>query len=89
MSDTQDWIITCRFPSWKEGNHTFPAFGVEYFITTGIHPLPEWADDDPRWLDYDDMAYVKDEFYKQFMKVIGKDFDGEILWIRYSELVIL
>lgn len=87
MSNEEQYIITVRFA--KTGATSTKSFGVKYLITTPII-WPELDDNDepvdPAWSPDDE---IKNHFYKQYEQRIGKTFDGEILFIESSNLVLL
>ncbi len=87
MSNEMQWQVICRFPGWEQNGHTSPAYGVEYLITTGI--IAEAPENDEDWLNYDPQQIIVDEFKKQYEKTIGKKFNGEVLFVRQSDFVIL
>ena len=73
MNNTQKFIVTCRFPSW--GNGAYPAFGIKYLVQIPI--------------EIDEVETFFKEKYKEKINLGKKDFDGEILFVEETELVIL
>lgn len=75
MKNTTQVQFTCRFPSWGENNQ-YPAFGVKYLVECPLE------------------AYETEEgcvgvFKDAFKRKIGREFDGEILFVEELEIVFL
>lgn len=76
MNNEQKFIVTVRFPPWGYNDKIeYPAFGVEYLIQVPI-----------------DTENIEAAFLKIWKDKIGRDgkeFDGEILFVMESQLVII
>ena len=71
MSDKEKCIVTCRFPAWGKENE-YPAFGVKYLVD-----VPN------EYMDKENGVY--DFFLERYTKVIGGEFNGEVLFIESAE----
>lgn len=80
MNNTQKFIITIRFPSWGYGDRAdeYPAFGVKYLVEIPIEKLE---------IDGGLEKYFVEIYDKKIGK--GKEFNGEILFVEETDLVIL
>lgn len=92
MRNDEQYIITVRYPEWEQTfdgkTHKYKPFAVRYLLVTGIHQDPDWAYDDKRWLQYDPTDAIKDDFIEWYKSNIGKDFNGEILFVEPCDYVI-
>lgn len=89
MSDTQQFIITCRFPEWGDGENTYPAFGQKYLIEVPVSALDvEWTEDEDRW-GFDPDNIIVDHFRQVYYKTQGNYFEGEILFVEPAKLNML
>ena len=75
MSDHVKYIFTCVFTN--ERGH---LFGVRYLLAVPNEVLAQ---------DIDTMENAKRYFLSEYKQVIGKDFDGNILFIEETDLSIL
>lgn len=88
MSNKEQFLITCRFPEWGDTKQ-YPAFGVRYLLTTPIIVEPDWPESDERWISYDEAQPVVEYFKQGFKSRIGKDFDGEVLFVEPFQVTAL
>jgi hypothetical protein len=81
MTNTEQYIITCRFAGWSVLDEDYGPFGVKYLMEMPIQPIPDSDDSDERWEGYDPHVAVLERFHEMFEHTIGKPFDGEIPFI--------
>ncbi len=94
MSDKQKYLITCRFPSWGyEKNDEYPAFGVRYLITISLDELTKGGEKDEQGfykdLNFSEDANIRRKFKELYGNMANNSFDGEILFIEQSDIIIL
>lgn len=89
MSNEEQFIIIVRFPAWEMDGKKYKAFGMKYLFKMPIIPLPEWEDDDKRWFGYDEGKIVVQTFSKAFKEKIGRDFDGEVLFVEPASYTVI
>ena len=84
MNDKTKFIITCRFPPWGyEEIPEFPAFGVKYLIE-----VPNDILMNSQYPDKSVEVFFKSA-YKEKIQNGKKGFDGEILFVEETNLVVL
>jgi|SRR5947207_15571236 len=89
MKDNSSYLITVRFPGFKEGEHVFGAYGYKYLFNTSIVPFPEWPENDERWADWSEEKVVKGRFIDWYTKDMSKEFTGEILFVESADNIII
>lgn len=77
MSDKQQFIIYVDF-----GDYTY-----KYLFVTHVIPYPDWAEDDKRWLTYDERGEAVNRFKGWFAKHIGS-FTGKVVLVETGDYVI-
>ncbi len=50
---------------------------------------PDWKDDDERWFSYSQNDAIVRVFKQKYKEVIGRDFDGRLLFIEPHEVTLL
>lgn len=88
MSDKMTWLITVRFPEFKDGDHTFGPHGMKILFDTPVIPYPEWPEQDERWFDWSEEREVAKLFRADWEKKRKQAFSGEILWLERSDIFV-
>lgn len=95
MNDKVKYLITVRFPSWQQGENTYPAFGGRYLVEIPLSRLTK--DTEPKehmteeeWATLKDpMENVKEYFAEVFENKIGHKFNGDVIFIDQMDIVVL
>lgn len=91
MGSETIYLITARFAPWgydKESpgeSDNYPAFGVKYFIKISNDIVFKNSE-----LEYWDKEQNIVDFFKlKFQEAIGREFDGEILFVEEQEHITI
>lgn len=85
MRDWQHWLITCYFAATDEG----PSYSIRYLIKTPVIAYPyDESDQSLDALIWDERNEVEKIFREQFEKIIGHEFNAEILFIEEQDVVV-
>lgn len=75
MNNKEQVIVVCGFKAWGD-KLQYPPFGVKYLLEVNIE-------------DTEEEGKCIKIFKEEFKAKIGKEFDGDILFVENADLVIL
>lgn len=77
MSDKQQFLIYVDF-----GDYTY-----KYLFITSVIPYPQWAEDDKRWLTFDERGEAVNRFKEWADKHIG-GMNGKVVLVEPCDYIV-